>query len=287
MQAAVRIAVWVMTNSTEEPPPAWQPLTGRGMAAFAGATLVRLLAVQFAFAALAAGAVVWFLQTAWFPVVTEAIRQLPPQGEIRSGTLDWRGESPVPLAEGPFLGLVVDLDHEGSRRSPAHLQAEFGRADCRIISLLGFRPVAYPAKVKLAFNRTDLEPLWGAWRPMLLGITAGAVIGGLMLTWFVLASVYALPVYLTGLFANRNLSLAGSWRLAGAALMPGALLMILAILLYGAGVLDLVGLGLAVGAHWLLQWGCLVAAVLSTPRHPLASKGSENPFAPESPRPPV
>jgi len=276
-----------MTNATEKPPLAWQPLTPRGVAAFAGATLGRLLVAQLAFAALAAGCVVWFLQTGWFPVVTDAIRQMPPEGEIRLGALDWRGESPLRLAEGPFLALAVDLDHEGSRRSPAHLQAEFGRTNGLVISLLGFRSVAYPKDARVAFNRTDLEPLWGAWRPVLLGITAGAVIAGLMLVWALLASLYALPVYLAGLFVNRDLSLAGSWRLAGAALMPGSLLMSLAILVYGLGALDLIRLGFVLAAHLTLGWAYLALGAFSTPPYPQVAKGADNPFASESvPRPP-
>ena len=87
-----------MTTPTEPPLPAWQPLTRRGVAAFARATMRRLLLVQFLFAVLSAGCVVWFLCTAWLPVVAEAIRQLPPGAEFRSGVLRWGASSPLPLA---------------------------------------------------------------------------------------------------------------------------------------------------------------------------------------------
>ena len=70
-------------------------------------------------ALLAAATVVWFLQGAWFPTVRAAIRHLPPQGEIRNAKLEWRGESPVRLAEGPLLAFAVDLAHGGEARSPA------------------------------------------------------------------------------------------------------------------------------------------------------------------------
>ena len=116
---------------------AWQPLTMRGVAAFAHASLGRLLLVQLIVALLAAGSVVWFLHQVWFPTVGEAIRQLPPQGELRSGRLDWRGATPSRLAEGRFLAFVVDLDHTGTARGPAHVQVEFGRADCKVLCLLG------------------------------------------------------------------------------------------------------------------------------------------------------
>src|SRR5947209_1020015 len=127
-----------MDAPPEKPRSAWQPVTLRGVAAFATATCGRLLLVQFVFALVSAGTVVWFLNAAWFPTVTEAIRQLPASGEIRSGKLAWPGNSPQRLAEGHFLAFTVDLKHEGEERSPAHVEVEFGRADLKIFSLLGF-----------------------------------------------------------------------------------------------------------------------------------------------------
>ena len=79
-----------MNESVEKAQFAWQPLTVRGVAAFARAPLGRLLLVQFMVALLAAGTIVWFLHKAWFPQISEAIRQLPLQGELRAGRLDWR-----------------------------------------------------------------------------------------------------------------------------------------------------------------------------------------------------
>ena len=69
---------------SEKPRPAvaWQPFTPRGIAAFAHATFGRLFLLQVVFALLAAGAVIWFLRTAWCPPVREAIRNLPASGAI-------------------------------------------------------------------------------------------------------------------------------------------------------------------------------------------------------------
>lgn len=267
-----------MEASVEQGPTAWQPLTPRGVAAFGQASLGRVLAVQLVFALLAAGTVIWFLHTGWFPIISHAISELPTEGEIRSGRLDWRGESPKLLAEGRFLALAVDLGHEGKARSPAHVGVEFGRRDVQILSLFGFIARAYPRDRAIAFNRAELGPWWGAWAPAILGLAAGAVIAGLMLSWGVLATVYCVPVWLVGLYANRNLSLGGSWRLAGAALMPGALLMTLAILIYGLRALDMVHLLAACGAHFAAGWVYLVWSPLHSPRHPAAT-GKGNPFA--------
>jgi hypothetical protein len=277
-----------MDSSVGKPFFAWQPLTPRGVASFAYATLGRLLVVESVFALLAAAVIVWFLHVAWFPTIGRAISQLPSVGEIRSGRLDWQGDSPASLAEGGFLALTVDLKHEGKARSPADVQVEFGQADYKVFSLLGFVAGAYPRGWVVAFNRQDLVPWWGAWSPALLGIAAGLVVTGLMLIWAVLATLYALPVWLLGFFANRDLNMRGSWCLAGAALMPGALLLSAAIFMYGSGAFGLVELAAAGAAHLFIGWVYLIVGPLRLPPHPATAGVEANPFTvPLRPQPPT
>jgi len=267
-----------MSESDDKAQFAWEPLTLRGVAAFASATFGRLLLVQLIVALLTAGTVVWFVHRAWFPTIGEAIRGLPPTGEIRSGKLDWPGPSAVGLAEGPFLALSVDLDHAGAVRSPAQVQLEFGREDFKVYSLFGCLRSAYPRSIAVAFNRTELVPWWGAWAPPILAIVAVVVTAGLIATWACLATVYCLPVRLIGFFADRNCSLGGSWRLAGAALMPGAFLMCAAILMYGFGAFDLVRLGVAGALHLIVGWIYLGVSPFCLSRHPTTT-AKVNPFA--------
>jgi hypothetical protein len=271
-----------MDSSAERPAFAWQPLTPRGVAAFAHATFGRLLAVQFIVALLAAATVVWFLHTAWFPTVSQAVNRLPVTGAIRDGRLDWHGESPATLAESRFLAFTVDLKHEGTARLPAHVQVEFGEADYQVFSLLGFVGRKYHRDWSVPFNREDLLPWWGAWRPALLGIAAGSVAMGLMTVWAILAAIYALPIWLLGFFANRDLTLCGSWRLSGAALMPGALLCIAAIFVYGCGGFGLIELALAVALHFVIGWFYLIAGLVRLPPHPDTLRVKENPFVASS-----
>ncbi|HZQ47670.1 MAG TPA: hypothetical protein VFC07_11700, partial [Verrucomicrobiae bacterium] len=94
-------------------PTAWEPLTPRGVAAFAWASTGRLLLVQGIVALVAALTVVWFLEQVWFPVVRQAIHRLPAEGEIGGEQLHWSGEAPVLLAQNRCLGLGVDLNHSG------------------------------------------------------------------------------------------------------------------------------------------------------------------------------
>jgi hypothetical protein len=275
----------VMDEPVQAAPMAWQPFTPRGVAAFADATFGRLFLVQLLMALLSAAAVLWFLGKNWFPVVRAAIEQLPEQGEIRGGKLDFRGESPARLAENRYLAVAVDLDHSGDVRSPAHVQLELGHSDLEIFSLLGFLEIPYRANWGIPVNRSDLIPWWGAWAPPILGLTALAVVGGLLITWGLLATVYCWIAWLAAFFANRDLRLGGSWRLAGAALMPGALLMIAGILAFAVGLLDIPGLTIVAGAHFVAQWFYLLVGAFARPHHPGVPKRRGNPFAaPQDPK---
>ncbi|MGB7769579.1 MAG: hypothetical protein WBN22_12085 [Verrucomicrobiia bacterium] len=256
---------------------AWEPFTPRGVAAFAGARLGRLLLVQCIVVLFTVAAVVWFIHNAYFPPIGTAIQKLPAAGEIRSGRLDWHDPSPQWLAEGRFLAFDVDLDHSGQIHSPADVQIEFGRESVRVFSLLGYQDWPYPRGYVIAFNRTKLEPLWGAWALELLLAAGAAVTVCLLLSWWLLATLYFPPAWLLGFFTNRDLNFRQSWRLAGAALMPGALLMAAAILLYGVGFWNLVSFGFAFGAHLLMGWVYLFLSLLFLPRAP-ASTSKGNPF---------
>ncbi len=263
-----------------EPAFAWEPLTPRGVAAFARATFSRLLAVQLVIAVLAAASVAWFMDAGCFPAVSEAIQKLPGTGEIRSGRLVWHGSSPQMLVEKRFLAFDVDLDHSGQIHSTADVQIEFGADSVRVFSLLGYAEFFYPPDRQGPFNRTELEPLWGAWAAEILFLTWVAVTVALLVSWWLLATIYFFPARLVAFFANRDLNLRACWNLSGAALLPGALLMTAGILCYGAGLLDLVSFGFVFAAHFVLGWIYLFVSQLFLPR---ISAGPQkgNPFQPK------
>ena len=259
---------------------AWEPLTPRGVAAFAHAKLSRLLLVQFIVALLAAFSVVWFLDNGCFPTIRAAIQSLPDAGKISSGKLDWRGDSSQMLAEGKFLAFDVDLDHSGQIISTADLQIEFGRESVRVSSSpgYGYAEFPYPPDRFAPFNRTELEPVWDAWAAEILFITAVATVISLLLSWWIIATLYFLPVWFLGFFANRDLNFRAGWKISGAALLPGALLMAAGIFLYGFGFMNLVSFGFFFAAHFVLGWVYLFVSLLFLPRISAApAKG--NPFA--------
>ena len=260
---------------------AWEPLTPRGVAAFAHARFGRLMLVQFVVAALTALTLNWFLSEDCLPIIRAAIEALPDKGQIQSGQLDWHGDSPQLLAEGNFLALNVDLEHSGQYRSPADVQIEFGKTSVRVLSLFGYVDLSYPPDEAFYFDRPDLQPIWGAWEPDILAITIAAVAGGLMLIWALLATLYFVPVWLACYFTDRALNLRQSWRLAGAALLPGALLFMVALAFYTLGVLDLIELTIAFAAHLVLAWVYLGVSFWFLPR--VAPAEQKNPFG-EKPR---
>lgn len=264
-------------------PVAWQPLTPSGVAAFASATLGRLTLVQTVFALAAAAAIGWFLLSAWCPSITAAIEQLPMEGNIRNGTLDWRGSRSQLLSESRFLGFLVDLDRDGEQRTFADLRFEFGRRTLRVASLAGHMDFAYPRNYSIRFNRAELLPLWGAWMPWLLILTGIAVFVVLLVCWALFAFVYTIPTFIGSRVARRRAGLVGIYKLAGASQMPGALLITLAIIGYGAGAVDLLRLSVAFAMHFALSWIYLALAVVCLPKRSAASQGS-NPFsaAPEA-----
>jgi hypothetical protein len=93
-----------------------------------------------------------------------------------------------------------------------------------------------------------------------------------------LSLLYAGPVWLWGYFLNRDLTWAGSWRLANAALLPGAVVMIVAISFYALGVMDLVKLGFCFAAHFVTGWIYLGLGTFFVPRLVETGPPKRNPF---------
>jgi len=255
---------------------AWEPVTPRGVAAFARASLERLIVVQSIVALLATATIVWLVADGLFPTVDAAIRKLPVQGEIKRGKLDWPTGPPKVLAEGHFLSFSVDPKHTQQLRLPAHFQFEFGEDSLVIISLLGELEIPYPPDQSFYFNRSDVLPAWGAWSPNFLGLLAVGTFFGLLLMWALLATVYFLPVWLIAYYGDRALDFRSAWKLSAAALLPGALVLSFGFLLYGLSVFDLVQLGFAFTMHLIIGWIYLFVSVMFLNRDVPTEK--KNPF---------
>lgn len=257
---------------------AWQPFTFGGLAAFARARLGRLLLVELLFAVLVSGSAVWFLRHACSPVILQAIQKMPETAKIADGHL--AGIDATLIAETKFLSIAVTPESSGQIGQSADIQIQFRPTDFRVGSV--FRPdwgweFDYGPGAALNLSRSNLEPWWGAWHPILLAAAGLAVFALLFGIWAVLALIYTVPAKLIAWFADRQLSWAGAWRMSSAALLPGALLMGAATFLYGWQAVDLIGLACFFVAHMLTGWVYVAGGAWACPRlYPNVLK--QNPF---------
>jgi hypothetical protein len=257
---------------------AWQPITPKGVAAFAAAPLSRLLAFQFAFALFIGLTFALFLNTAVYPSLQRAIEKLPSSGQIRNGELVWFGTSPMLLSEGRVLAVGIDLDHTGRSRTPSDFFLEFGRHSLRIFSIGGFSEFPYQRGRIMAFSRTELDPWWGAWRAPLLWLACVLTAVGLMMFWSAQAGAYCAAAWLVAYFANRKARPAEAWRLCGAAMMPASLLLWLGLALYASAAISLIAFGLFAAGHVILGWAYVFLSPFGLPRDPAIAPARKNPF---------
>jgi hypothetical protein len=271
---------------TSEPPKslrAWQPFTPRGVGAFAAASSGYLYFFQFVVAVLGSACIVWFLWTGWFPVIREGILHLPTDGVIENHVLKAPIDPAEPLSSSRLLGITADPEDQGSTDITTDLLVQLKKTKVRFCSLLGCTDLNYTSVSKnsyILFNRTELEPQWDAWEPILLTIAALGSFFALLASWFVLETLYFVPVWFFARIRKKELSLGGSWRLSGAALMPGALLFSASIVCYRLGMIDLVRLFTLSILHLVVGWVYLVTSALGLPPKELEI-ALVNPFSTE------
>jgi hypothetical protein len=261
-------------------PRAWQPFTPRGVTAFACASAGRVFLVQAIMAFLSAGTIVWFVWFGWRPEIKEAIRNLPAEGTIENQQLKAQINPASPLADGRgLLGIAADPEDKGGAGLRADLKVQLRKDHYEICFLLGCKSFSYPPGQSLQFNRLDLEPRWEAWEPFLLAAVGAAAWLFIFSSWLVLAALYFPLVFLLAHLKKRQVSLGGSWRLAGAALMPGAALLSIGIVCYGLGFIDLVRLFTLIILHLVVGWVYLILSSLTLPAK-VSTPSPLNPFSP-------
>ncbi|HWD19696.1 MAG TPA: hypothetical protein VHB20_10495 [Verrucomicrobiae bacterium] len=260
-----------------EPAAPWQPLTFRGAARFAEAGWGRLLLVEVAAAAIVALTVVWFLQENYAPVIAQAAQKMPDGAKIKAGRLT--GVSETLLSETKLIAIAVTPEDSTDIGQSADVQVQFRSTNFRAGS--AYRPdwgcqVDYDART-IDVSRSALEPLWGAWHPVVLAGCGVATGVALLVSWTALGLIYALPAWLGAWFSDRRLSLAGAWKLCSASLLPASLLVALGVFLYGIQAIDLIGLGCFYAGHFVLGWTYVAGAVVFLEES--GPRPAENPFA--------
>jgi hypothetical protein len=262
-------------------PPAWQPLTRRGVAAFSKASIGRLLFIQCVVALLVAGTVLWFLASVWFPIIRESIGRLPDTGTIQNQQLASPHASTAPLSENRFLTFLVDVNGTGLPSVATDFRVEFRQRNAALCSIYGCLVREYPPDWAIQFNRPELESWWGAWQLAIYTFTGVAVVVWLFASWFVLATLYGPIARIYSFFKDRRVTLVGSWKLAAAALLPGALMIAGAIVLYGLGLIGLQQFLILWVLHFIVGWVYLFASSLQLPSASDSANLPRNPFETE------
>jgi len=247
---------------------AWQPLTIGGVARFAVASRWRLLGIQCLFALVVAGTIVWFMNRAWMPVIDEVIDQMPQTGGIVDGRLAW--PSGVTLhVEGPSGEpfMRVDVQPRGIIKVVGTVDMVMAFESDRVklgSSLgLGLLVVPYPTSVNIPFNKSELEPWWGARSHMVLVAFGLLIVFGLLVSWSALGVLYMVPVKI---FSISRVTWRGAWQLASAAQMPGVLVMCAGIFFYGLKQLELIELVIVWAIHLVLPWCYLFFSPIFAPK---------------------
>ena len=248
----------------DQPKEAWQPLTFVGVARFAVASRWRLLTVELVFALTVAVVVVWFVNQGWMPVIEKSINQMPSNGEIRGGRLEWPSGTVV-QQEGPFMRIDVRPTGFTNVVETRDLVLAFGPDELKIASSLGLGvlPVAYIKGWIISFNKSFLGPWWGARSHIVLIGLGVLVVITLLIAWSALGVLYMFPVKV---FSMRRVSWMGARKLAIAAHLPGVLVMNVAIVLYGLKQLDLVALIIVWVGHLFLPWAYLIFSPILAPK---------------------
>ena len=245
-------------------------MTFGGVARFAVASLWRLLMVELVFALMVAATVVWFVQQAWVPVIDKSIRQMPPTGEIRAARLAWPNGA-VLQQEGPFMRIDVRPGGFTNVVESADLVLAFDASRLQVGSSLGLGllTLPYPTGWILSFNKTELEPWWGARSHMVLAGLGLLVVLTLLFAWSALGLLYTFPAKV---FSVNRVDWAGARKIAVAAQLPGALVMSIGIVFYGLKQLDLVALLVVWGVHLMLPWVYLMFSPILAPKPPKPQK---------------
>lgn len=210
-------------------PRPWQPLTPRGVAAFARASLPHVYGFQGLVAFISCLAVTALLGMGVLPVARDLIGQLPEEGALRHGDLVLGEDAVLRVAQNSWLGLSLDTGPAPRAGLPTELSVVFGRQSLRLCSPFGCLSQPYPPNAQAPISRVDMQAGLEAWQPLILGASAFLSACLLLVTWWVLATAYCLVPRVMAFFGDRDLDLPGAWKLSAASLLPAALVLDAAI----------------------------------------------------------
>lgn len=254
-------------------------MTPGGVASYANAPLGQLISTQGAVAFLLWLTSMFYLSQSWAPAIDSTIEQIPLGARIHEGRLLIPSREPVIFSDNRLVGIV--WAKEGAPGPTSDIEIRLMPDECRIATMIGYLPLPYPPYDSQPIEKDTLSPRWGAWRPAIIPLVAGAFTLFIWASWVVLAAIYAWPIRVAIFFRDKLTSRLGSWKLCSAALMPGALLLTAAILFYTLGRIPIAGLIIAFASHFVLGWIFVFSGAVALPLIPEAERMRGNPFSKE------
>jgi hypothetical protein len=266
---------------------AWQPLTGRGVAAFADASFGRLFFFQLLGAIASTLALLWALQTAYVPVFNRALSQLPERASVHLGRLQWPNQNAATLADSPHFAIAVRPVDDAEPDRTADLQVELSPRSIRLGGILGYHDWPYPPAAEWNLGRLEASALWAAWRWPLRFLFSVILAAAFIGAWWILQALFSPILWTLGLMFRRNLSFGSAWRQAGAAWLTAFLFADAAIFAYTRRWLALPGLAVALSVAVasgpvLMAWAL---ASLRTGQETESRVPEKNPFTEKKKRP--
>lgn len=242
-------------------------------------------------AALSVASVLYFLSHCWEPMIQQAIGQLDNGGEIRNGILQPGGaKTDVILASNPYLTIALDWTGTSARDQASDVRLIIQIDRVLGCSLFGCTAIDYRQIGDRPVGRSETGAWWEAWRPTITTAISLGQVFLLILSWWVLAILYAWAIRLFAFYLDREVDFGGATRVAQAALIPGALWLTVAVFFYARGWLNLFGLLVVFVMHLPVGWiyaglACrnLPARPDVLPANPFQPLDSTNPKKPANP----
>ncbi|HIG27863.1 MAG TPA: hypothetical protein EYQ50_08720 [Verrucomicrobiales bacterium] len=269
----------------------WLPLIPSGIALFSQTSFRRLVLIQILGAGLCVNVLTLVLITTWGPVFSAAVIELPEEGLLRKGILYWGGEDQFDLAGEGSLLLAVDLYDSAPTFYTEDVKIEFNLSGFKICSLPGCFSLPYPTFFEIDFNRAGIKAWWGAWKPaFLLFFVVGGMVG-LVLSWMILAVVYAVAGAIVARIFKRKTGVRGVWQVCCVAQLPIAFILVCCIYSYGASWISIRETTMVFLAHMPLGFAYSVISIfwiprlepnMKSPQKHANSRSSSNPFSSET-----
>lgn len=257
------------------------PFAREGMARLALAPLRHLWAAQWLYALVGAAALGFCAWTAFFPVIASSFTGLPEVVSIDGGMLEWPpGRPDQLLAQNSFLSVAIQASDSEVPGQTADIQVVFQKRGIRFSALLGRTFVPYPETIAAQSGKVLATAWWGAWGwVVLLGLMVVCSIG-IVVSWWLLATLYAPVTALWLLSLRRPAGLGLAWKLAASALLPASLVVAVSFVAYGTLMIRVPGLMIGYALHFLAGMVAIAWAAGGVPARPKAAVA--NPF--EAPR---